>query len=223
MGKRPNDEYEKLYLKANDIYCRVIYPPSKMRGASVLMSVKKSKKGFELAFNQENKIETVKYNEFGQIIGYGMLLDPYTKEPIPDKDVKELNKSIKLYREASEIFPDKGSPYKYIGRIYHHLGLFDKAIEYYKIAIKKWPQYKQELNSRIEDCRLAEKGEPHFEIEIDDEHEIREPEFKFFDKDKFKEFLNQSEEFQIKGDFQNHIQELEKALNYIEQLDKAIP
>lgn len=223
MGKSPFERYDELYSKANDIYCRVIYPPSKMSRTSVLMSVKKSKKGFDLALHQENKIESVKYNEFGQIIGYGVFLDPYTKEPIPDKDVKELNKAIKLYKEALEIFPAKGSPYKYIGRIYHHLGLFDKAIDFYKIAIKKWPQYKQELNSRIEDCKLSEKGESHFEIETNNVFEIKEHEFKFFNKGEFEKFLNQAEEFRSKGDFLDQIKELEKALDYIKRLDKTIP
>src|SRR3989344_779306 len=185
MEKSQSDKYEELYSKANDIYCRVLYPPSKMRGGSVVMSIEKSKQGFDLAFNQHNKIETVKYNEFGQIVGYGILLNPYTKEQIPDEDIRELNTAIKLFKEASDIFPYKGSPYKYIGRIYNHLGLFDRAIEYYKIAIGKWPQYKQELNGRIKDCKLAEKGKLSFNIETDRKLNVKTNKFRYVNKERF--------------------------------------
>ena len=185
-------KYYKLFDRAQKIYCKTIYPPSKMRRLVPLMAVEGHDKGFDISINKGNKIKIIRLNEFGQLIGYGIIIHPSNSgnkvenikfnefgqltgegvvmnstygDDITDKDIEALNKAIKLYGESINIGPYWGLSHKYIGRIYQYLTLYDEAIKYFKMAIKINSRFKKELNGRIKDCEEFKKGKSYLIVE----------------------------------------------------------
>jgi len=164
LSKIERKRYDELIKKASEIYNKNVWgDPNRI---VPLVGVTAGEKGLSITIDIKNRIKSVKTNEYGQIKGYGEIINPYDNEEIPKKKIKDLNEVIKILRKAIKIAPDRGSPYKFIGRTYDYLTLYDEAIKYYKKAIELNPySYKEELSSRIKECLQKKRGKTYLVVE----------------------------------------------------------
>ena len=150
-------KYHRLMRKATLIKNRIMWG-DKNKSISII-GVKANEENIDTVLNLGKKTRIVRMNYDGQIIKFGILENEYTSQPLTNKEILGLNDAIKLYKEAMNLFPNKGSPHMCIGRIYKFLGLYNEAIECYKIAIKLQPKLYEDLQSRIHECEEKRKGQ----------------------------------------------------------------
>lgn len=149
-------KYSGLISKAMGIYNRVVWGHPNV----TLVSAKLDDGGLNISVNKGNKINIVRFNDLGQLAGYGAIVNPYLG-PIPEKKVEELNKAIGLFKQSIKLCPTKGSAFKWLGRTYQFLTLYEEAVDCYKEAIKLNPAYRKDLTYRIIECGEQKKGKQY--------------------------------------------------------------
>lgn len=70
------------------------------------------------------------------IISATPLLAGYYEDGIRSYNKKEYEEAKVQFKKAVEVFPKNGNAYFYLGEIERNLGNFDKAIEYYRLAVE---------------------------------------------------------------------------------------